>query len=117
MYLPDGLLVVPEGDAALVVGPTDGAWLDAVPGVVGHEPYGADRLLWTRPGHLVGHGDAWLPGVHGGPATTTQVAAVSGCDALRDRVGEGWRSLRWAPALLDLLRRDSPGMSGLAGLA
>jgi hypothetical protein len=75
------LAVLPEGDAAVLLGddPTNGHWLDDIEGVAGHEAwYDGGRLAWAETGRVFGWGEATLKGIHGGPATRTQVAVVAG---------------------------------------
>ncbi|MFL6239709.1 MAG: alkaline phosphatase family protein [Actinomycetes bacterium] len=75
------LTVVPEGDAAVIIGddPTNGRWLDAIVGVAGHERWHeGSRIAWAEPGRVFGWGAATLKGIHGGPWTRTQVAVVTG---------------------------------------
>jgi predicted AlkP superfamily pyrophosphatase or phosphodiesterase len=75
------LTVVPEGEAAVIIGadPTAGGWLDRIAGVAGHQQwYDGSRLAWAEPGRVFGWGEATLRGIHGGPATRTQVAVVAG---------------------------------------
>jgi predicted AlkP superfamily pyrophosphatase or phosphodiesterase len=75
------LTVIPEGEAVVIVGddPTNGCWLDEIAGVAGHEAwYDGSRLAWAETGRVFGWGEATLKGIHGGPATRTQVAVVAG---------------------------------------
>jgi predicted AlkP superfamily pyrophosphatase or phosphodiesterase len=75
------LTVLPEGDAALVIGPdpTNGGWLDDVEGVDEHESwYDGSRLAHAERGRVFGWGTATLNGIHGGRHTRTQVAVVAG---------------------------------------
>jgi hypothetical protein len=99
-HAPAGVQIVPEGDAALILqGAQDSGWLDSVEGVRGHEAYGPHRLVWGEPGRLIGPGDAHLAGVHGGPATLTQVNAARG-DILP---AEGLDGIAWATRIALLL--------------
>lgn len=75
------LTVIPEGDAAVVVGAdaTNGTWLDGIAGVAGHEPWhDGSRIAWAERGRVFGWGEATLKGIHGGPNTRMQVAVVTG---------------------------------------
>ncbi|HVU72557.1 MAG TPA: alkaline phosphatase family protein [Mycobacteriales bacterium] len=115
------LTIVPEGDAAVITGtdPTDGAWLDDVDGVVGHRAWCGGRLAWAAPGHCFGYGPVALRGVHGGPATMTQVAVLAGghpaartiSAAVRQRTPQG---VDWAPTIAALLDLDLPTATGQA---
>lgn len=76
-----GVAVIPEGGAALLTGPdpSEGRWLDAVPGVAGHQRFGPDeRLAWTTTGRYVASTPIPLRGVHGSPRQRAQVAVVGG---------------------------------------
>jgi hypothetical protein len=80
------LLPIPEGSGTVVWGedPTDGAWLDAVPGVAGHEAIWPNaRLAWAEPGRWFAPPAGYdrgppEPGTHGGAFTRDQVAVVAG---------------------------------------
>lgn len=115
------LVVVPEGGAALVLG-TDrrhGQWLTEVAGVAGSIELGDRvRLVWARPGRVFGPGDRALPrSVHGGPATTTQVAVVGGGHPAVERLASGLRrrapgGADWAVTLAELLGVPLPTATG-----
>ena len=106
------LTVIPEGEAAVVHGddPSNGTWLDAVPGVVGHQPwYDGTRLAWTETGRVFGWGEATLRGIHGGPGSATQVAVVAGGHPLVQGVAAAMaerppRAEYWARILCRVLR-------------
>jgi hypothetical protein len=122
------LEVVPEGGAALVLGPDrrEGAWLAEVPGVAGSlELRSQVRLAWARPGRVFGPADEPLPrSVHGGPGATAQVAVVTGGHPLADELGRALArrtpaATDWAPTLAEALAVPLPtatGRSLLAGL-
>lgn len=120
------LQVVPEGGAALVVGPDrrDGAWLAEVPGVAGSlELRPHVRLAWTRPGRVFGTAGAPLPrSVHGGPGTTAQIAVVAGGHPSVGRLSRALvrrtpSAADWAPTLAELLGVPMPSATGRSLLA
>jgi hypothetical protein len=74
-------LVIGDGSAAVVTGAGGGdpRWLDDVDAVVGVEPLADDTVVvWGRPGSSFGSYPWGVPGIHGSPRTTPQVAVVSG---------------------------------------
>jgi hypothetical protein len=73
--------VIRDGSAAIVTGDGGGdpRWLDDVEAVVGVEPLADDTVVvWGRPGSSFGPHRWGVPGIHGSPRTTPQVAVVSG---------------------------------------
>ncbi|HEY5250047.1 MAG TPA: alkaline phosphatase family protein [Acidimicrobiales bacterium] len=73
--------VIRDGSAAIVTGEggRDPRWLDDVDAVVGVEPLADDTVVvWGRPGSSFGEHPWGVPGIHGSPRTTPQVAVVSG---------------------------------------
>ncbi|HEY0811875.1 MAG TPA: alkaline phosphatase family protein [Pseudonocardia sp.] len=74
------MTVVPEGASALMHGADpDSRWLDAVPGIEGHQRIGERlRLVWTAPGRWFGAAPLPLRGVHGAPRHAAQVAVCGG---------------------------------------
>jgi len=73
--------VIRDGSAAVVTGEggRDPRWLDDVDAVVGVEPLADDTVVvWGRPGSSFGEYPWGVPGIHGSPRTTPQVAVVSG---------------------------------------
>ena len=73
--------VIRDGSAAIVTGEGGGdpRWLDDVDAVVGVEPLADDTVVvWGRPGSSFGKHPWGVPGIHGSPRTTPQVAVVSG---------------------------------------
>jgi hypothetical protein len=73
--------VIRDGSAAIVTGEGGGdpRWLDEVDAVVGVEPLADDTVVvWGRPGSSFGAYPWGIPGIHGSPRTTPQVAVVSG---------------------------------------
>ncbi len=73
--------VIRDGSAAIVTGEggRDPRWLDDVDAVVGVEPLADDAVVvWGRPGSSFGEYPWGVPGIHGSPRTTPQVAVVSG---------------------------------------
>lgn len=120
------LQVVPEGGAALVLGPDrrQGAWLAEVPGVAGSlELRDQVRLAWARPGRVFGPVGAPLArSVHGGPGATAQVAVVAGGQPAAVELG---RSLArrtpaaadWAPTVAQALDVPLPSATGRSLLA
>jgi arylsulfatase A-like enzyme len=111
------LFAIPEGTAAVIWGDdeSNGAWLDRIDGIEGHEEIGpGTRLVWSAPRHwfMPPPGFASDPpdrGTHGGIRTRNQVAIVAGRHAAarelaasvrgRDRVD----ARDWAPAVLHIL--------------
>jgi Type I phosphodiesterase / nucleotide pyrophosphatase len=73
--------VIRDGSAAIVTGEGGGdpRWLDEVDSVVGVEPMADDTVVvWGRPGSSFEPDMSGIPGIHGSPRTTPQVAVVSG---------------------------------------
>jgi hypothetical protein len=73
--------IIRDGSAAVVTGEggRDPRWLDDVDAVVGVEPLADDTVVvWGRPGSSFGTHPWGIPGIHGSPRTTPQVAVVSG---------------------------------------
>jgi hypothetical protein len=73
--------VIRDGSAALITGEggRDPRWLDDVDAIVGVEPLADDTVVvWGRPGSAFGEQPWGVPGIHGSPRTTPQVAVVSG---------------------------------------
>jgi predicted AlkP superfamily pyrophosphatase or phosphodiesterase len=73
--------VIRDGSAAIVTGEggRDPRWLDDVDAVVGVEPLADDTVVvWGRPGSSFGQFPWGVPGIHGSPRTSPQVAVVSG---------------------------------------
>jgi len=73
--------VIRDGSAAIVTGEggRDPRWLDDVESVVGVEPLAAGTVVaWGRPGSSFGEFPWGIPGIHGSPRTSPQVAVVSG---------------------------------------
>jgi len=73
--------VIRDGSAAIVTGQGGGdpRWLDDVDAVVGVEPLADETVVvWGRPGSSFGEHPWGVPGIHGSPRTTPQVAVVSG---------------------------------------
>jgi hypothetical protein len=73
--------VIRDGSAAIVTGEggRDPRWLDDVDAVVGVEPLTDDAVVvWGRPGSSFGPQPWGIPGIHGSPRTTPQVAVVAG---------------------------------------
>ena len=111
------LIAIPEGTAAIVWGDdeTDGAWLDRIDGVAGHEEMRpGTRLVWSDPDHWFtpprGFGsDPPDRGTHGGIRTRAQVAIVAGGHpaalALAATVNASDRvdARDWAPAMVHAL--------------
>jgi hypothetical protein len=110
------VITVPEGGAALLAGPdpSEGRWLDSVPGVAGHRAFGPDlRLAWTEAGRYVGSQPTALRGVHGGPGQRAQVAVVGGGHPIVQELARTLADRRptaatWAPAIADLLQVPHP---------
>jgi len=114
------LTILPEGDAAVVIGedPSAGRWLDDISGVDAHQPwYDDSRLAWTTPGKVFGWGECQLHGIHGGPRTQTTVAVVSGGHPAVRVAAESLAVRRphaedWAPTLAAVLGLDLPASTG-----
>jgi hypothetical protein len=115
------LRVVPEGGAALVLGPDrrQGRWLEQIGGVAGSIELGPEvRLVWARPGRvLAGAGSALPRSVSGGPGTTAQVAVVSGGHPAVERIAGSLRrrspaAADWAVTLAALLGAPLPKATG-----
>jgi hypothetical protein len=73
--------VIRDGSAAVITGPggRDPRWLDDVEAVVGTEALAPDTVVaWGRPGSSFGEFPWGIPGIHGSPRTSPQVAVVSG---------------------------------------
>jgi hypothetical protein len=73
--------IILDGSAAVVTGEggRDPRWLDDVDAVVGVEPLADDTaVVWGRPGSAFGPYPWPVPGIHGSPRTTPQVAVISG---------------------------------------
>src|SRR5204863_8047005 len=109
------LTIVPEGEAVVITGDeTGGAWLDAVDGVEGHEEwYDGTRLAWAEPGRVFGWGECTLRGIHGGPASATTVAVVTGGHPFVSEAAAVLGVRRphaedWAPTLATVLGIDLP---------
>jgi arylsulfatase A-like enzyme len=111
------LIPIPEGSAAVVWGDdeSDGAWLDAIDGVAGHEVVwpGArlvhcDRRRWFCPPAGFSDGPP-EPGTHGSLRTRAQVAIAAGghhaaallARTLNDR--DEVDATAWAPTVMSLL--------------
>jgi hypothetical protein len=76
-----GARVIRDGSAAIITGEGghDPRWLDDVDAVVGIESLTDDAVVvWGRPGSSFGPHPWGVPGIHGSPRTTPQVAVVSG---------------------------------------
>jgi hypothetical protein len=118
----DGL-VIGDGSAAVVSGEggRDPRWLDDVDAVVGVEPLADDTVVvWGRPGSSFGPHPWGVPGIHGSPRTTPQVAVVSGGHATVGSVIE-WveaappPATGWARVISRLLQL--PAVGGIPRLA
>jgi hypothetical protein len=73
--------IIRDGSAAIVTGEggSDPRWLDDVDAVVGVEPLADDTVVvWGRQGSAFGPHPWGIPGIHGSPRTSPQVAVVSG---------------------------------------
>ncbi|HXQ44257.1 MAG TPA: alkaline phosphatase family protein [Acidimicrobiales bacterium] len=115
--------VIRDGSAAIVTGEggSDPRWLDEVDAVVGVESLADDTVVvWGRPGSAFGT-DSWgVPGIHGSPRTTPQVAVVSGGHAAVGPVAE-WveaappAATGWARVISRLLQL--PTVGGIPRLA
>lgn len=73
--------IIHDGSAAVVTGEgaRDTRWLDDVDGVSGSEPLAPGAVVaWGPPGSSFGEHIWGLPGIHGSPRTTPQVAVVAG---------------------------------------
>jgi arylsulfatase A-like enzyme len=73
--------IIDDGSAAVITGEggADPRWLDEVDAIVGVEPLADDTVVvWGRPGSSFGPHPFGVPGIHGSPRTTPQVAVVSG---------------------------------------
>ncbi|MGH9018146.1 MAG: alkaline phosphatase family protein [Acidimicrobiales bacterium] len=73
--------IILDGSAAVITGEggRDPRWLDEVDAIVGVEPLADDTVVvWGRPGSTFGPHPWGIPGIHGSPRTTPQVAVVSG---------------------------------------
>jgi hypothetical protein len=73
--------VIRDGSAAIIAGEggRHPGWLDDVEGIAGREPLGEDAVVvWGRPGSSFGEFPWGIPGIHGSPRTSPQVAVVSG---------------------------------------
>jgi hypothetical protein len=73
--------VIRDGSAAIITGPggRDPRWLGDVDAVVGTEPLADDTVVaWGRPGSSFGEFPWGIPGIHGSPRTSPQVAVASG---------------------------------------
>jgi hypothetical protein len=109
--------VIRDGSAAIVTGEggRDPRWLDDVDAVVGVEPLADDAVVvWGRPGSSFGPYPWGVPGIHGSPRTTPQVAVVSGGHAAVGPVTE-WveatppPATAWARVIARLLQLPSIG--------
>jgi hypothetical protein len=127
--------VVPEGSGAVVAGvdPLEGAWLDGVAGVAGHEAVTDTlRVVWAEPGRLFGSA-RWrspLRGAHGGIWTRSQVSIVCGGHPAVGEVAAGLAAIAraatdgrgpaaeaWAPTVAALLGVDLPAATGTSLLS
>jgi hypothetical protein len=120
--------VIRDGSAAIVtgVGGGDPRWLDDVDAVVGVEPLADDTVVvWGRPGSSFGPHPWGIPGIHGSPRTSPQVAVVSGGHGCVDSVVE-WveaaapPATAWARVAAKLLELPTvggiPRLTGAAGI-
>ncbi len=115
--------VIHEGTAALVVG--QGAchdrWLDDVAGVSGSaELERGVRLVWADEGRWFGASShSFMPGMHGGFTTRTQVAVVAGGHPAVASIGRSLAVRRpnaadWGATAADLLGISLPAATGVA---
>ncbi len=111
--------IIRDGSAAIITG--EGGrhprWLDAVEAVVGREPLAADTVVaWGRPGSSFGEFPWGIPGIHGSPRTSPQVAVVSGGHSAVGALAQ-WveatspRGTDWARKIARLL--ELPADSGI----
>jgi hypothetical protein len=115
--------VIRDGSAAIVTGQggVDPRWLDDVDAVIGVEPL-ADHavVVWGRPGSSFGEYPWGVPGIHGSPRTTPQVAVVSGGHSVVGPVTE-WveatppPATQWARVIARLMQL--PTVGGIPRLA
>ena len=113
-----GLTIVPEGDAAVVWG-ADVAWIRDVDGVTSLTEFGPAWLATTAPGRAFGFGAVGQRGLHGGPATTAQVAIVAGghpavAATATELDGRRPNAADWATTFASLLDLDLLGATGRA---
>jgi arylsulfatase A-like enzyme len=122
---PPGVIVIPEGSAAVVFGADADApvpWLDDADGVAGHSRMRSDvRIAWAEPGRMfaipAGLLDGELRGHHGGAETRDQVVAIGGGHPLAHRLAEAVAGTTpaaedWAPTIAALLALDLPSATG-----
>ncbi|HSL27044.1 MAG TPA: hypothetical protein VLA54_12250, partial [Acidimicrobiia bacterium] len=111
-HLPDEVVVVEEGSAALVSGLAEASILGRIDGVEGWQlvPSGA-VLTWCGRGRYFGpFAEPFFRGIHGGAHTRTQLALVSGGHPARRGMasavaGGPVPAAYWAPALARAMGR------------
>jgi hypothetical protein len=111
--------VIRDGSAAIITGEggRDPRWLVDVEAVVGTAPLASETVVaWGRPGSSFGEFPWGIPGIHGSPRTSPQVAVVSGghgaVGALAEWVeGSAPAGTAWAGKIAGLLQL--PADSGI----